>query len=189
MNRRGPGRARSEQARAAILEAALTLLPESGYGGLSVERIAERAGVGKQTIYRWWPSKSAILAECVLDGPGPRLGMPIPDSGDIRADLVAWLETGARLLADPAARGLIRGLAAAAAEDERVGAALYTRITMATRSALEDRFADAIASGQLREGLNATLVADAVLGTVMYRVLTGAPDQAPRLDDLVALID
>ncbi|MFE3457830.1 TetR/AcrR family transcriptional regulator [Nocardiopsis aegyptia] len=189
MNRRGPGRVRSEQARAAILDAALTLLSEHGYGGLSVERIAERAGVGKQTIYRWWPSKSAILAECVLDGDGARLVLPLPDSGDIRADLAAWLATAARYLEDPAHLGLARGLAAAAAEDERVGTALYTRLTMAARSALEARFTDAIASGQLRDGLDAALVADALLGTVMYRILTGDATRVPRLDDLVALID
>ncbi|MFC7643182.1 TetR/AcrR family transcriptional regulator [Streptosporangium lutulentum] len=62
------GRARSEQARHAILTATATLLAASGYEQLSVDRIATTAGVGKQTVYRWWPSKSAVIAECLLDG-------------------------------------------------------------------------------------------------------------------------
>ncbi len=58
---------RSERSRRAIYEAALALVAEEGYTRTTIEGIAARAGVGKQTIYRWWPSKSAVLLEAFLD--------------------------------------------------------------------------------------------------------------------------
>lgn len=57
---------RSEQSRQAILSAAFDLVAESGYARLTIEAIAARAGVGKQTIYRWWPSKGAVLVDAFL---------------------------------------------------------------------------------------------------------------------------
>ena len=73
------------------MHAAVRLLPELGFSGLTIERIAAEAGVGKQTIYRWWPSKSAILAECVLDGLTPGFSPVVANSGDLEADLTEWL--------------------------------------------------------------------------------------------------
>jgi len=63
------GPVRSEAARQAILEATARLLVERGYDHLTMEGIAATAGVGKQTVYRWWPSKGAVIAEC-LEGAG-----------------------------------------------------------------------------------------------------------------------
>lgn len=82
---------RSERSRRAILDAALALLGEAGYNKLTIEAIAARAGVGKQTIYRWWPSKAAVLLDASLalagepDAEGGWAGLP--DTGDLAADL------------------------------------------------------------------------------------------------------
>src|SRR5579862_8854730 len=83
------GRKRSEQSRLAILTAAYDLVGEIGYARLTVEGIAARAGTGKQTIYRWWPSK----ADVVLDALATKadLNIPIPDEGSYAADLRAFL--------------------------------------------------------------------------------------------------
>lgn len=74
---------RSERSRRAILDAALALVGEAGYARTTIEGIAARAGVGKQTIYRWWPSKAAVLLDAFLDltgGTGGRspAGSPTP---------------------------------------------------------------------------------------------------------------
>ena len=78
---------RSQRARRAILAAALDLVEEAGYAKLSIEGIAARAGVGKQTIYRWWGSKGSVLLDALLalseDEDGEVMGLP--DTGDLEA--------------------------------------------------------------------------------------------------------
>ncbi|XVU26282.1 TetR/AcrR family transcriptional regulator C-terminal ligand-binding domain-containing protein [Actinoplanes sp. CA-054009] len=86
------GRTRSEPTRRAILAATRDELAAHGYDKLSIDRIAAAAGAGKQTVYRWYPSKSSLIADClleteVLDGPS------VPHTTDIRADLRTWLHT------------------------------------------------------------------------------------------------
>jgi AcrR family transcriptional regulator len=83
--RRRPGRPRSQDSRDAILLAATELVVEQGYAATSIEKIAQRAGVGKQTIYRGWPSKGDILLEALARKAD--LYIPIPDEGSWAADL------------------------------------------------------------------------------------------------------
>src|SRR5215470_19613304 len=79
------GRPRSAQSHQAILEATLTLFAQEGLAGLSIEAIAEHAGVGKTTIYRRWSSKEDVIKDA-LDL--FRAGNPVPDTGNIRNDLL-----------------------------------------------------------------------------------------------------
>src|SRR5690606_25306680 len=75
-------RRRSERSRRAILDAARTLVAETGYPKLTIEAVAARAGVGKQTIYRWWPSKGALLLDAVLALSQTAEGdITLPDTG------------------------------------------------------------------------------------------------------------
>ena len=84
------GRPRSEASWQAILAAAMELVAETGYAELTIEGIAARAGVGKQTIYRWWPSKADILLEA--GATKAELHVPVTDQGSYRADLRTFLE-------------------------------------------------------------------------------------------------
>jgi AcrR family transcriptional regulator len=88
---RRPGRPRSPEAHAAILRAALELAVEGGLGGLSMEAIAARAGVGKATIYRRWPNKEALLVDAVATMKGP---LPEPEGKSVRDDLVMLVDAG-----------------------------------------------------------------------------------------------
>ena len=83
------GRHRNEAARSAILNAALELLGESGSEGLTIDAIAAAAGVGKQTIYRWWPSKGAVVLEAMTERAG--IEAPVPDCGSVTEDLTSSL--------------------------------------------------------------------------------------------------
>src|ERR1700730_19024989 len=72
----GLGRPRDEEARNAILRASLSLVKEFGYRSLTIDKIAQRAGTGKTTIYRWWPSKAAVVGEAFLSLISPEIEFP-----------------------------------------------------------------------------------------------------------------
>ncbi|MFJ3226739.1 TetR/AcrR family transcriptional regulator [Streptomyces sp. NPDC086783] len=123
---------RSERSRRAIYDAALALVGEVGYPKTTIEGIAARAGVGKQTIYRWWNSKADVLLEAFLDlseqaaraaaqpGQDPQDG--IPDTGDLAADLKLVLRATVDELLDPRFEAPSRALAAEGLVDEQLGA-------------------------------------------------------------------
>src|SRR5262245_1786735 len=107
---RRPGRPRSEEAHGAILSAGITLTREVGYDALAMDAIAERAGVGKATVYRRWASKETLMAEA-LD----RLvrSIPVPDTGTTEGDLLELMRITMGMYRDPATQALLSGLVAA----------------------------------------------------------------------------
>ncbi|MFF0478636.1 TetR/AcrR family transcriptional regulator [Streptomyces sp. NPDC004284] len=120
---------RSERSRRAIFDAALALVSETGYAKTTIEGIAARAGVGKQTIYRWWPSKAAVLLDAFLDLAARAnetlsgdADSEIPDTGDLAADLKHVLRATVDELTDPAFDGPTRALAAEGVVDPELGA-------------------------------------------------------------------
>lgn len=181
--RRG-GAQRSETARIAVLEAAASLFAERGYEHLTIEGIASRAGVAKQTIYRWWPSKSAVVAESLIEGmllPGQ---LDLPDTGDIRVDLTAWLTQLFRFVDAPANNALVRSLVSAAAENESVGERLND--ALGATSNLTARVETAISTGDLPAATPAAELVEALVGAVVVHTLrrgTTTPNVAERLVD------
>src|SRR6478735_639885 len=121
MSDRRRGVVRSEAARLAILDATASLFAEKGYDHLSIEGIAARAGVGKQTVYRWWSGKSELIAECLFEGKLLPDRFVVSDTGDLRADLMAWLGEVLAFLESPSDEGLFRSLIAAATANPDVG--------------------------------------------------------------------
>ena len=89
-HRSGP--VRSDVARAAILRATAELFEQKGYDNLTIEGIAARASVGKQTVYRWWPSKGALISECLFEGLIIPEAVTPPDTGDLPERLPDVLE-------------------------------------------------------------------------------------------------
>src|SRR5271156_2447323 len=85
------GRPRDRRLHHAILDATRELLTTRSYAELSMESIAARAGVGKKTLYRRWPSKAPLVAEAVLEAYGGSGSFPVAETGDIHPDLRAWL--------------------------------------------------------------------------------------------------
>ncbi|RDG35999.1 TetR/AcrR family transcriptional regulator [Streptomyces corynorhini] len=176
------GRTRSETTRLAILEATRDELAAHGYDKLSIDRIAAAAGAGKQTVYRWYPSKSALVAECVLEGYLSPLTNPVPDTGDARRDLRAWLDTFAGHLARPRTSALIRALAAAAAESDDVAVRFYEDVTGSVEEAVAARLRTA---QDRRPGAMATAAAEALIGAMLYRLLVRQPATPEFLDSLI----
>src|ERR1022692_2909133 len=111
-----PGRKRSEESRRAILTAAFELTAEGGYAGLTIDGIAARSGSGKQTIYRWWPSKDDVRLEALATKAD--LHVPSPDEGSYPADLRAFLVASFALGRQRPVIDVLRALMARAQIDE-----------------------------------------------------------------------
>ena len=179
-----PGRKRSEESRAAILRAALELTAELGYAGLTVDGIAARAGTGKQTIYRWWPSKADVL----LDAAAVKADMfvPVPDEGSLSADLRAFLAASFVLARRKPLADALRALMAQAQVDEEFRARFWAAFLRRRRDALGVLLDRAAARGELP--VSAESVADVVFGVIWYRLLTGRPLDDQVADELVTLL-
>lgn len=112
------GRPRSEQAREAVLHAVDDLLVEVGYAAMTMKGIAERAGVGRQTVYRWWSTKAEILFEASVEDAEEELR--VPPTGVPLDDLTAYLEALTRFLEHSPAGAAYRALLAAGQQDPAV---------------------------------------------------------------------
>jgi AcrR family transcriptional regulator len=185
MPRSGP--VRSEASRQSILRATADLLAERGYDHLSMEGIAARAGVGKQTIYRWWPSRSAIVAECLLEGMLMPGRLDLPDTGDIRADLTAWLDTLAQLLATEQGQVLMRSVIAAATDNPEIGRRL--RDSLSGAQSVAGRLRAAVGTvPHLTPAAPVDAIAETLVGAIILRALARDaihPDDRDRLLDAV----
>ncbi|MCS5713950.1 TetR/AcrR family transcriptional regulator [Herbiconiux sp. CPCC 205716] len=167
-HRSGP--VRSAAAREAILAATARLLVDEGWDRLTIEGIARDAGVGKQTIYRWWPSKGALVAECLLDGRFFPVEPVVRDTGDLRRDLREWLTPVLHFLNSPTGRSLVNSLVAAATGEAGVGAHLSE--AFGADRLLADRLRAAVGAGELPPDAPVDELGNAVLGLLIFEVLS-----------------
>jgi AcrR family transcriptional regulator len=152
---------RSEKSRRAIYDAALELVAEVGYPKTTIEGIAARAGVGKQTIYRWWSSKADVLLEAFLDlseqasrEAGAEESYVIPDTGDLAADLKAVLRLTVDQLKDPRFEAPSRALAAEGVVDEKLGRIFMAKLLEPSLQLYVDRVRAAQDAGQVRQDID-----------------------------------
>lgn len=177
-----PGRKRSEESRLAILTAALELVGEVGYARLTVDGIAARSGAGKQTIYRWWPSKADVLFDAMATKAD--LHVPITDQGSYRNDLRAFLDASFGMTS-PVVLEVLRALMAHAQVDEAFGERFRESFLKRRRDALGEIVERARERGDLPPGISPETVADIVFGVIWYRVLARAEPPGPGLTDEV----
>ncbi|MEV5377643.1 MULTISPECIES: TetR/AcrR family transcriptional regulator [Streptomyces] len=160
---------RSERSRRAILDAALELVGESGFAKLTIEAIAARAGVGKQTIYRWWPSKAAVLFEaCVPEGIDPA-SIELPDTGDIVADLKTVLRATVDDLNDARLDAPTRALTAETANDPELGRALTEKVLEPQLQAYVRRLRAAQEAGQVDPDIDLRIALELLVGPLFHR--------------------
>jgi AcrR family transcriptional regulator len=178
------GGRRSDRARIAVLHAADDLLVERGYAAVTIEGIAARAGVAKQTIYRWWPSKFAILMDTFLEDAAGALS--IPDTGSTAGDLREHLRQLADFLTASDAGRVMLALIGEAQHDPAVALAFQERYLDDRRALDRSILERGVARGDVREDANLDLVVDFVYGPVYHRVLmTGLPVDDTFIDALV----
>jgi AcrR family transcriptional regulator len=159
-----------------------------GYAAVTIEGLAAEADVSKQTIYRWWPSKAAILGEALLEGVVPGAEVAIPTTADVGADLRAWLSATSAELGQPEGVALARALIEVTAADPSLGAVLNERLAAPIRQWVGERIARARDDGDVRADVDATVIADQFIAMASYSALLGRPLSEERIDATVALL-
>ncbi|MFD9456929.1 TetR/AcrR family transcriptional regulator [Streptomyces sp. NPDC059985] len=166
---------RSDRSRRAILDAALALVGEVGYNKLTIEAIAARAGVGKQTIYRWWPSKAAVLLDASLalagDAGTDAEWTGFPDTGDLAADLKSVLRATVDEFNDEKYEAPARALTAAGATDPELGARFTEQLLEPQLALYEARLRSARDAGLVAPDTDLRLTVEMLLGPFTYRWL------------------
>jgi AcrR family transcriptional regulator len=166
------GRPRSEKAHAAILEAATELLLERGLERVSMDEVAERAGVSKATIYRWWPSKQTLALDALYHE-WDTSRRELPDTGSLRADLLALLRPWMRRIrARPNGR-VVAELVAEAQTDPEFASVYRARFVAPRREPARALLLRAIDRGKLPPDSDIELALDLVYGPLYHRLLHG----------------
>jgi AcrR family transcriptional regulator len=173
------GRPRSEKARTAILDAAIELLLEQGLHAMSMDDVAQRAGVSKATIYRWWSSKELLG----LDALATAWATPAPttqrDTGSLRGDLLAGFRTWLRQLKQKPYGRVIAGLVAEAQTDPQFAELYVEHFVQPRRAATRELLLRGIDRGEIPADTNLEVTLDLLYGPIYHRLLHG---HAPLTD-------
>jgi AcrR family transcriptional regulator len=181
--RRAPGRPRSAVAHRAILDATIELLSEVGFAATTVEAVAARAGVGKATVYRRWPSKIPLVIEAMDTRAIEQL--PLPRTGSVRGDLTEFVVGLAETLSGPDGR-LVAPLLAEISRNEVLAEAFRRDLVAPRRAVMEELLREGTATGELRPDLDVDLALDALGGTLFQRLLIlGEPVDRELVERLV----
>jgi AcrR family transcriptional regulator len=180
------GRPRSEKTRLAILRAANELLERDSFAALTVDAIAARAGAGKASIYRWWPTKGAVVLDAFLEEAVPRIGFP--DTGSTREDLRRQMGAVIVAMNDTLAGSTLKALIAESQYDGTLAAMFRERFLATRRGGAIEVLERGKQRGELRSGFAAGMVVDALYGALYYRLLVSGertePEYAETLLDL-----
>src|ERR1700690_201502 len=157
--KRYPGRPRSEQARVAILRSALKLLGKSGFSDLTIEDVAARAGVGKATVYRWWPNKAALIADAFANSTTRKLHFP--DTGSVRTDMSQQMCQVVKVFLSRRGR-ILAAILAAGQSDAGLITAFRERFMKPRRREAYATLRRGILRGELRKDVDMDLLLDSL---------------------------
>jgi AcrR family transcriptional regulator len=177
------GRPRRVEATDAILDATLELFAERGFAATTMDGIAERARVGKPSIYRRWSSKEDLVVDALVRFTA-ELQLPT-GVGDVHAVLLEHVRAVARFFSDPLARRLLPGLLGELEDNPRFATAYSERVVAPLRRPLVDLLASARDDGQLRGDIDPEQIADHLVGPAFLRLVFpfGLPDVDPSYPD------
>ena len=162
------GRPRNAKSHEAILTAALKLLHDRDYRSVTIEGIASEAGVGKQTIYRWWRSKAEVILEAFTRHTAGRI--TVPDSGNVKTELQDFLTQAFDSLTRESGE-VVRGLMSEALIDPDFAETMHDIFITSRRSALRDILLKGIERGELASDMDIELIIDLIYGPMWYRLL------------------
>ncbi|MEF2965481.1 TetR/AcrR family transcriptional regulator [Paenibacillus sp. M1] len=179
------GRPRNVETQKAILSAAYDLLLETGFAAVTVEKIAERAGVSKATIYKWWPNKAAVVLDGYLSAANARL--PLPDTGDMFEDILLHAANLTLFLTSREGK-IISEIIGEGQLDPGLAEAYRTRYFHPRRQEGRQLLERGVKRGELRDDMDIGICIDLIYGPIFYRLLlTGEPLDDAYVRQLVTL--
>ena len=181
------GRPRSTQVRAAVVRAAAQLTLTGGPAAATVDAIAKRAAVSRTTIYKWWPTPAAIVLEGLLDAVrDPIIAAPGSSSKEALEHHLRALNT---ILTDTGIGPLLRDVVAASASDPAMARAVLEHWLHPRRAAVAAIVRQAVAEGEIREGINVDVIVDALVSPPYYHLLFAlSPLHESALIDLLETV-
>ena len=177
---------RNEQSRRAILDASLSMICEVGYDKTSIEAIARRAGVSKQTIYRWWPSKGAVILEAATESLSTVV--TLADTGDIVADIRTQLTAILNLINTTGFGPAYRCLIAAGQSDPELLRTVFDQIIEPNIEDFGARTALAQQRGEMRADADWHTMRDLLYGVVEYRLIHAMPLEPEYIDGVLEIV-
>jgi AcrR family transcriptional regulator len=166
--KRPPGRPRSEPARLAILRSTLKLLGENGFSDLTIEAVASHAGVGKATVYRWWPNKAALIADAFAGSTSRKLHFP--DTGSVYTDMSQQMRQLVKVFRSRRGR-IVSAMLGGGQSDRDLIRAFRERFLWPRRREAYATLRRGIERGELRKDLDLDLLLDSLYGPIYMRFL------------------
>jgi AcrR family transcriptional regulator len=164
------GRPRSEGCRQKVLAAADTLFARDGLSKMTVDAVAQEAGVGKATIYRWWPNKTAIVMDALLASTEAETYVPV--SAFPEQELIARITRTVALFRGPKGR-VIASLLGQAQSDPEIAQAYRDHLLVPRRAGMRDAIERCIAAGLYRDDIDIDLAIDILYGPLYQRLMLG----------------
>src|SRR5208282_5774877 len=166
--KRPPGRPRSEESRQSILNSTLKLLKQDGFPELSIEAIAADANVGKTTVYRWWPTKAALVADAFSASADHELRFP--NTGSVENDMRLQMRGLIRIFRSQRGK-VVAALLAGGQSDAELLEAYRDRFLWPRRRQAYQTLQRAVDRGELPKGCDFDLILDALYGPILMRFL------------------
>ena len=183
---RKPGRPRDPSADRAILQATLKLLTDQGYAGMSIERVASEAGVGKTTVYRRYSSKEE-LATAALSSLRDDFGSP-PDTGSTRLDIIELLAQNVAALTQGPGFAMIGTLLVEERRNPQLFELFCERIIRPRRDDAIMVLQRGVDRGEIRADVDLEVVVHALVGSIYARHILGTPESRKRIEETVDTI-
>lgn len=178
---------RSARARSAILRATADLLDEVGFAAMTIEQVAARAGAGKATVYRRWPSKGALVMDAIMADIGG--AAPFPDTGSVVEDFRLQFRVAARVFNRPRVRRMFIGVIFEAQDNPELREAFLVRYMNPRRVHAREAIRRGIARSELRPDFDDDVLFDQILGAFYIRMLViGSSLDRPFTDELVSQV-
>jgi AcrR family transcriptional regulator len=163
------------------------MLQEHGYGGVTIEGVAARAGVGRPTLYRRWPSKPALVVAALVQSAW--LALPAPNTGSLRRDLIAVQRHQVELMSTPDTRRVTAGLIADLADDPELADTYVSQYLVPRRATVWQVLQRGVERGELAADVDLAFVYDLLIGPLFMRAVVWGqplpPDAAEQTADVI----